>query len=437
MRSMVCTVLALAASSVMPAHAAGPFGSIKIDNWKGGAYTDDKTGTFNHCSAATAYLNGISFNISRNIADQWVLGFGSTSFHFTKGETIPVSLLFDGQTRLQVFGIAATPQILAAPFPGESVLQKSHLMVAQINGATYQFQLKFVDRVVAAVASCVAKTKTTGVDAAGDFSNVVARAPIQTLVPSPTPTAPATSSPSTTAPPPSATPQPAAPTRPAEKSGTGIVVSRNGHVLTNYHVIDGCGDVHGNLTGEASMVLRPVSRDQINDLALLQAPRTFDEPAIIRGTAIRPGDAIVAIGYPFHGLLTSDFTVTSGIISSLSGLLNDTRYLQISAEVQSGNSGGPLLDTSGNLVGVVSSKLNAIKVAKVTGDLPQNVNFAIKTGAVRDFLDNGVVSYKTAEPKDELKTAEIARRARSYTMLISCTTRAAEQNSAPAQGAAP
>jgi hypothetical protein len=78
---------------------------------------------------------------------------------------------------------------------------------------------------------------------------------------------------------------------------------------------------------------------------------------------------------------------------------------------------------AGAVVGVVSSKLNALKVVKATGDLPQNINFAIKTGAMRDFLDNSVVPYKTAEPKTELKTAEIARLARAYTMLISCNAK--------------
>jgi S1-C subfamily serine protease len=108
-------------------------------------------------------------------------------------------------------------------------------------------------------------------------------------------------------------------------------------------------------------------------------------------------------------------------------LLNDTRHLQISAEVQTGNSGGPLLDTSGNVGGVVSSKLNALKVVKATGDLPQNINFAIKTGALRDLLDNGTVPYNTADRKSELKTAEIAQRARAYTMLISCTAKEGER----------
>jgi S1-C subfamily serine protease len=120
-------------------------------------------------------------------------------------------------------------------------------------------------------------------------------------------------------------------------------------------------------------------------------------------------------------LLTSDFTVTTGIVSSLSGLLNDTRFLQISAPIQPGNSGGPLLDTGGNVAGVVSAKINALKFAKATGDIPENINFAIKTGAVRDFLDNSVISYQTAMPGTELKTAQVVTNARAYTMLISCS----------------
>ncbi len=74
-------------------------------------------------------------------------------------------------------------------------------------------------------------------------------------------------------------------------------------------------------------------------------------------------DSVVAIGFPFHGLLASDFTVTTGIVSSLSGVLNDTRFLQISAAVQPVNSGGPLLASNGDVVGVVAAKLNAIKFA--------------------------------------------------------------------------
>jgi S1-C subfamily serine protease len=101
--------------------------------------------------------------------------------------------------------------------------------------------------------------------------------------------------------------------------------------------------------------------------------------------------------------------------------MNDTRYLQISAAVQPGNSGGPLLDTSGIIVGMVAMKLDALKIVRATGNIPENINFAIKTGMIRDFLDNSVVPYETAEPKGELKTAEIAGNARAYTLLITCT----------------
>ncbi len=282
-------------------------------------------------------------------------------------------------------------------------IRKAHLMVAVAKGTTLQFLLNSTGQVLPTISNCVAKTKSAGT------SNVGVSIPVKPVV--------------QTAPTP---PPPPKPSKTVDMSGTGIVISTSGHVLTNYHVVSGCvGDVNGNRPGEAPVALRIVSTDEINDLALLQTPN-FKEAAIIRGTAIRSGDAVIAIGYPFHGLLSSDFTVTSGIISSLSGILNDTRYLQISAAVQPGNSGGPLLDTSGNVVGVVAAKINAIKFAKATGDIPENINFAIKTGAVRDFLDNSVVSYQTADPKAELKTADIARNARAYTILIYC--KATEKN---------
>jgi S1-C subfamily serine protease len=212
-------------------------------------------------------------------------------------------------------------------------------------------------------------------------------------------------------------------------TGTGFVVSNAGHVVTNNHVIKDCvGEIRGNFVGESTESLRVVSTDEQNDLALLQTQAKPAQVAVIRGTGIHSGDSVIAIGFPFHGLLTSDLTVTSGIISSLSGILNDSRFMQISAPVQPGNSGGPLLDTSGHVVGVVAEKLNALKVAKATGNIPENINFAIKTGALRDFLDNNVISYRTADSTSELKTSEIASAARTYTILISCLAKQSESD---------
>ena len=410
--ALLVSVLSCAAI-VSSAFAAGPFGSIHVGNWTGGAYTDDSTGAFSHCAAGTQYANGVNLIVGRNSNNLWLLGFSNQSFRLTTGETIPIELTFDGQAQYHIFGFAASPTLVTSILPNSTVItqfRKSHLMAAVAKGATFQFDLKSTGPLFPMIANCVAKIKSAGIASAGDFS---------ILPPKPAAATPVVQS---TATPPSVPTSPSKTPKLVALNGTGFVISTNGDIVTNNHVISGCvGEVHGNLTGEAEMVLRIVSADETNDLALLQAPRAFKEVAAIRGTPIHPGDTVIAIGYPFHGLLSSEFTVTTGIVSSLSGLINNTRYLQISAPVQPGNSGGPLLDTSGTVVGVVAAKINAMKFAKATGEIPENINFAIKTGAVRDFLDNSVVSYQTAEPKTELKTAEIASNARAYTLLISCT----------------
>lgn len=384
------------------AHAAGPFGSVNVGNWIGGAFSNDETGAFSHCAATTPYANGVILVVSQNAAGTWSLAFASPNYRFNKGENAAIDVIFDGQEQARLFATAYQSNMLTAVMPANVVrtFQKASLMVATAGRAVLNFDLTSTGPVIAALANCVAKVKADGLNKAGDFTK-------------------SASKPAAVADKQGATPA----SKPAKpKSGTGFVVSANGHIVTNHHVIDGCSDLKGNLTGEAAMVLRVVSSDANNDLALLQAPSTatFKEFARIRDRSIRSGDSVVAIGFPFHGLLTSDFTVTTGIVSSLSGMRNDSRLLQISAPVQPGNSGGPLFDTTGQIVGVVTGKLDGLRVAVATGSIPENINFAIKTGALRDFLDNSVVPYQTAEPKGELKTTDIAGNARAYTMLISC-----------------
>ncbi|MGY8666706.1 serine protease [Bradyrhizobium sp. UFLA05-109] len=386
------------------ANAAGPFGSVSMGNWIGGAFSNEQTGAFSHCAATAPYANGVSLVVGHNVAGSWLLSFASPSFKFTKGENAAIDVIFDGQEQARLFATANAPNMLTAIMPPNvtRMFQKASLMVATAGRNALQFQLTSTAPLIAALATCVTRVKADGLDKAGDFTKLAAK--------------------------PAAGDKPAPPSGKPSKtfdvSGTGFVVSAGGHVVTNNHVIDGCvGDIKGNLSGESAMILRVVSRDAYNDLALLQAPTTatFKDFARIRDRSMKSGDSVVAIGFPLHGYLTSDLTVTTGIVSSLSGIRNDTRRLQISAAIQPGNSGGPLFDTSGQLAGVVVSKLNALKMIRETGQLTENINFAIKTGALRDFLDNSVVPYQTAEPKGELKTAEIAGNARAYTMLITCT----------------
>lgn len=385
------------------AYAKGPFGSVNVGNWIGGAFSNDETGAFSHCAATTPYANGVILVVSQNAAGTWSLAFASPGYRFNKGENAAIDVTFDGREQARLYATAYQSNMLTAIMPLNVVrtFQKASLMVATAGRSVLNFDLTSTGPVIAALANCVSKVKADGLDKAGDFTKGAAK---------PAATAEKQASP------PAGKPV-------KSKSGTGFVVSANGHIVTNHHVIDGCGELKGNLTGEAAMALRVVSSDATNDLALLQAPSTatFKEFARIRDRSIRSGDSVVAIGFPYRGLLSSDFTVTTGIVSSLSGMRNDSRFLQISAPVQPGNSGGPLFDTTGQIVGVVTGKLDNLRIAVATGNIPENINFAIKTGALRDFLDNSVVPYQTAEPKGELKTTDIAANARAYTMLISCT----------------
>lgn len=396
-------VLQVSVASV--AHAAGPFGSVNVGSWIGGAFSNDETGAFSHCAATAPYANGVILVVGYNAAGIWSLAFASPSYRFKQGENAAIDVIFDGQEQARLFATANQPNMLTAVMPANvtRTFQKASLMVATSGRTVLNFDLTSAGTVITALANCATRVKADGLNKAGDFTKAAARTA-------------------------AAGDKQGAPSAPKQGKagasfGTGFVVSPNGHVVTNNHVIKGCtGDIKGNLTGDAAMTLRVVSSDANNDLALLQAPSTttFKEFARIRDRSIRSGDSIVAIGFPFHGLLTSDFTVTTGIVSSLSGLRNDSRFLQISAAVQPGNSGGPLFDTSGQIVGVVTGKLDGLRIAAATGSIPENINFAIKTGALRDFLDNSVVPYQTAEPKGELKTTDIAGNARPYTMLISC-----------------
>jgi Trypsin-like peptidase domain len=204
-------------------------------------------------------------------------------------------------------------------------------------------------------------------------------------------------------------------------TGSGIVVGNGGEILTNAHVVDRCDAITVQLASKKTDTAVMVARDPKNDLALLRVANPPSAVAAFRdGAPVRAGDTVVALGYPLPTLLSSSATLTVGYVSALTGLEDDARYLQISAPVQPGNSGGPLLDASGHLVGIVTSKLNAENVARFIGDIPQNVNFAIKAEVVRTFLDGKRIAYKTQRSDQQLSPADVGEVARPFTVYVEC-----------------
>jgi TPR repeat protein len=201
-------------------------------------------------------------------------------------------------------------------------------------------------------------------------------------------------------------------------TGSGFFVTAAGHVLTNAHVVEDCS--RASLADGARLTILDV--DTGSDLALLKTDATSTRaPLSLRqGRGVRLADSVMVAGYPLTGLLSSGLNVTTGSVSALAGPEDDRRLIQITAPVQPGNSGGPLLDTSGNVVGVVVSKLNAVKVASLTGDIPQNVNFAISLGTLQAFLDANNVDYQTRASASPKSNADVAEMARAATVQIEC-----------------
>lgn len=168
-------------------------------------------------------------------------------------------------------------------------------------------------------------------------------------------------------------------------SGTGFSVTP-GFVVTNEHVVSGCRrvEVHSADGRRAGAV---VDTDDLVDLALVRVTGLGGSTVPLRRPgSVRLGEAAYAFGFPLSGLLSNGGNFTNGVVSGLRGLRDSANEIQITTPVQPGNSGGAVIDASGQVIGVVVSKLNASAVARATGGITQNVNFAVSLSALADFL---------------------------------------------------
>lgn len=201
-------------------------------------------------------------------------------------------------------------------------------------------------------------------------------------------------------------------------TGSGFLVNREGHVLTNLHVVDGCKAIRAALPS-GGWNAKLVAFHKGDDLAVVHSDLKPPSFAVFRGSPAALGEDVAVAGYPLHGLL-SGMNLTTGTVSATSGLGGDTRYVQIAAPVQGGNSGGPLLDSSGAVVGVIVSKLDVAAVARATGDVAQNVNFAIKSAAVRSFLSINDIAHEAVTTDATKDRTVVAAEAQQYTVLVEC-----------------
>ncbi len=215
------------------------------------------------------------------------------------------------------------------------------------------------------------------------------------------------------------TPVPAGP-RKAASTGTGFYISKD-TIVTNFHVVTGCTELHIRKNGADRGSAQVVAASRSDDLAALRTAVTSSSFLKLRvGAPIKPAEAVLVFGYPLAGALSSTGNTTLGNVTALTGLNEDSRFIQISAAVQPGNSGGPAVDDSGRLMGVVVSKLNAMAIAQRTGDIPQNVNFAIKVSTLMSFLEAHNVAYEIDGATHEMSNTQRAELAEASSTQLEC-----------------
>ena len=179
----------------------------------------------------------------------------------------------------------------------------------------------------------------------------------------------------------------------SDKSSMGIGTSwpiTLGYVVTNHHIIEGYEKITLIRTDGKKIPATVFVADKINDIVILKVANLKDLlpalPIAVAKSGI--GAKVFTIGYPHPDILGAKPKLTDGLISSVSGFQDDPRTFQITVPVQAGNSGGPLLNLNGEVVGIVTYKLDAIRVFRWTGDLPQNVSYAVKISYLNALIDS-------------------------------------------------
>ena len=189
-------------------------------------------------------------------------------------------------------------------------------------------------------------------------------------------------------------------------SGTGFFVSDDGLLVTNYHVIEDATEISVNdtISGEIH-VAKIVMVDPSNDIAILDTDVKSKPLVLSQEFQNRMGDEVFALGYPRISIQGQAQKATFGRINALSGYQDDVRFLQVDVPIQPGNSGGPLINNNGEVIGITTATLDALVLLKETGSIPQNVNYAVKLDYVLPTLKQAAgdrrLKFNTVSEKKE------------------------------------
>jgi len=203
-------------------------------------------------------------------------------------------------------------------------------------------------------------------------------------------------------------------------SGSCFFITSDGFLVTNHHVVEDATKLVV-VTKQGNFPAKVIKTDKTNDIAVIKVAGVFRPVPLATTRAVKLGESVFTIGFPNVQVQGIEPKLTKGEINSLAGIQDDPRYFQTSVAAQPGNSGGPLLDMYGNVVGMVTMRLDDIKTWKLTGSLPQNVNYAVKSSAIAAFLQAvpGLMrSLKQPNPPRERKFEDVVRETQEAAALV-------------------
>jgi S1-C subfamily serine protease len=203
--------------------------------------------------------------------------------------------------------------------------------------------------------------------------------------------------------------------------GTGFVISESGHILTNNHVVSGCEYMQVRYVDGTQEKADVLFTDVINDLAVIKVNKKQTHIATLPSTTnYRVGEDIVTFGFGLGYTLSTSGIVTTGTIGALSGMDDDSRFIQITASIQHGNSGGPLSDNKGNIIGINTAGIEPVNYYKNHGVFPEAANFSVKEIVIKTFLKAHGIPYTEINRTQVMSNADIGEMMKNFSVKASC-----------------
>jgi len=416
-RLIWCLVFVAFVGTSAVAKMIDPFRS---GGWRGGAFIDNRTGKLKSCIVTGRYKSGILLSIGVMRSRAIIMGFSKKGWRYRPG-VFSVRGRIDNNkwTTLRVKTLSSREGFsLLLNKKTKRILRTGRVLRIRDGKDLFSFNLTRTAALMDRLESCVNRRLRVeaGLPVVGSGNgNTATRGTSEEVRTARLPQTRDKAAGTGGATPPTAR-------RGKLSIGSGFFVSRDGHIATNRHVVSGCRSIRVGYPNGQYRNATLVAAARRDDLAILKTALASRAVASFRaGSRPRLGDDVVIFGFPYFGVLAKSGNLATGNISALAGLANATSYYQVSAPMQPGNSGGPVIGASGNVIAIAQSKLNAIKIAKVTGDIPQNINFAIKGSVILEFLEANDVKYLTRVPGQPLKVSEIAASAKEFTVIVRCS----------------